>query len=346
MIYLFIKLLSSLALPFYFCKWQISGKEKIPGGPVIFVANHRNAFLDAVLIACSSSKNPWFITRADVFRKPFVKKMLSVLQMVPVYRFRDGFGSMKQNGEVISSCVAKLNSGQSILIFPEGNHGTRHHIRPLQKGFARIAFSETLSVKPLIVPVGIYFESLSGFRSRVLISFGDPVDASVYKTDSQLLPELSQRLQSLTLHIDHDRYDEILTRLQKKRIISDDLTEQLGMDQRMVQNLTNSNHSVLSNQDEESKNNKDHIFRRLTKNYIKANLFPASMVIHRFILSKIEDPQFKGSVKFSAGMFLVPVFLMMQSLILYFISGNPLISIAYFISVPLSVKMVSKNRLN
>jgi len=345
MMYAFLKYWSRLALPFWFCRWRVTGADKIPDGAVIFVANHRNAFLDAVLIACSSAKNPWFVTRADVFKKPLVAKLLKAMRMLPVYRFRDGFGSMKQNGDVISACVSLLNCGQSMLIFPEGNHGTRHHIRPLQKGVARIAYSGQLSAKPLIVPVGLYFESLSGFRSRVLVSFGDPVDASLYKTDSQLLSELSQRLQGLTLHINHDRYDEKLASLQKNRIISDDLPEQLRMDQRMLQNLMDANHLVQSKSTVESNPQKDHLFQRLMKSYVKLNLYPASLVIHHFILSKIEDPQFKGSVKFSAGMFLVPVFLIMQTAVLFLLTNDVLISLLYLISVPAAVRLICQTDL-
>ena len=335
MIYLFIKLLSSLALPFYFCKWQISGKEKIPGGPVIFVANHRNAFLDAVLIACSSSKNPWFITRADVFRKPFVKKMLSVLQMVPVYRFRDGFGSMKQNGEVISSCVSKMNSNHSILIFPEGNHGTAHRLRPLQKGVARIALSDDLTIEPFIVPVGLYYESLSDFRSRVLVNFGEPFKADGMN-DVQLLREMHDRMKHLILHIDEERYDDQMDVLRSGRNLKKDMYEQLKTDQ---------NYVMISNKGVQQPAKTTGSSPGLIEGYVRLNLFPSSFIIHHFILPGIKDPQFRGSVKFAVGMFLVPLMLMLQGSMLYMLSGQLWVSLLYLVSVLLTVKFRCRTEL-
>src|SRR6186997_2189494 len=62
-----VKHICTFSLKFYFRKWQVSGLENLPAGPVIFVPNHRNAFLDAVIVACSSEKNPWFMTRAQSF---------------------------------------------------------------------------------------------------------------------------------------------------------------------------------------------------------------------------------------------------------------------------------------
>jgi 1-acyl-sn-glycerol-3-phosphate acyltransferase len=67
--YFLLKQYCRLALYFFYRKWQVQGKENIPLGPVIFVANHQNAFLDAVLVSCSTQRNPWFLTRASVFGK-------------------------------------------------------------------------------------------------------------------------------------------------------------------------------------------------------------------------------------------------------------------------------------
>jgi 1-acyl-sn-glycerol-3-phosphate acyltransferase len=63
-----MKAYSTAAAHMYFRKWQINNVSAVPAtGPVIFVPNHQNAFIDAVLVICSTPRNPWSIARADVF---------------------------------------------------------------------------------------------------------------------------------------------------------------------------------------------------------------------------------------------------------------------------------------
>jgi 1-acyl-sn-glycerol-3-phosphate acyltransferase len=173
-IYRFMKNYCTSVLWFYFKKWQVRNVAPVPNGPVIFVSNHQNAFLDAIILGCSSHRNPWFLTRANVFQKDLVKKIFNIFKMTPVYRFRDGFSTLRKNDEVIENCVQLLSKGEAILIFGEGNHDEHWRLRTLQKGFARIAIAAeeknnwTLGVK--IVPVGIQYDAHKKFRSRVLIS--------------------------------------------------------------------------------------------------------------------------------------------------------------------------------
>jgi 1-acyl-sn-glycerol-3-phosphate acyltransferase len=337
-IYSFLKWYSRQVLPFYFSRWQVEGREKVPSGALIFASNHRNAFLDAVLIACSTPQNPWFVTRADVFRKPIVRKMLSLLRMLPVYRFRDGFTSMKQNRQVIESCAEKLNSGDSILIFPEGNHGPWHRLRPLQKGIARIALYDDLNHSAIIVPTGIFYESLSGFRSRVLVKFGDPLLVNeVMKSKppgvepmEHLLRSLRTAMEPLALHISEDRYEEKLRYLKHHRIFSEDMNIQMANDDKVIK----SENLIL----ERKVDSKESGYNKFVNYFLKLNLYPSSFIIHRLILSNIADPQFKGSVKFAVGMFLVPLMWILQMLIIYLLSGSWLLAAFYLLSLIFSLK--------
>jgi 1-acyl-sn-glycerol-3-phosphate acyltransferase len=82
----------------YFKKLKYQGKEKIPkNAGIIYAVNHQNAFLDPIVIAGRTRQPTNFLTRADIFKKPFVAKILSQLYMLPIYRQRDGANAVKMN---------------------------------------------------------------------------------------------------------------------------------------------------------------------------------------------------------------------------------------------------------
>jgi 1-acyl-sn-glycerol-3-phosphate acyltransferase len=70
-----------------------------------------------------------------VFKKPLVAKILDSLQMLPVYRIRDGWGNLTNNTAVFERCSKLLKTGECIVIFPEGNHNLKRTVRPLSKRF-------------------------------------------------------------------------------------------------------------------------------------------------------------------------------------------------------------------
>lgn len=339
-LYRFLKRYCRLMLHQYFSKYQIQGSENVPDGPVVFAANHSNAFLDAVLVACSSHRNPWFVTRSDVFKRGGVRRWLFRLRMFPVYRFRDGYTGMKRNDEFLNFCVDKLKDQEAILIFAEGNHGTQHRVRPLQRGVARIALSEELKVPPVIVPVGLYFESIQSFRTRVLVNFGTPIktrmDDGTRIAEEKLLTEIRMQLESLILHVGSDHHDRALQYLNRNRVPMDDMTAQLHSDRTIC-------FQYQSTFPVESKGASSLIRGALIPEwYTKINLFVASWVIHRKILSRIPDPQFTGSVKFSTGMVLTPVTWGLQGMVIYLLSGSLTLMLLYLFSLPLALNSIHR----
>ncbi len=340
-----LKKYTTVALKFYFKRWQVREVVPIPKGPVIFVSNHQNAFLDAVLIVCSSYRNPWFLTRANVFTNSFAKKVLTWMQMSPVYRFRDGFSTLRKNDEVIDNCVQLLSQQKSIAIFGEGNHNDQWYLRPLQKGFARIALSAEeknnweLNLK--IVPVGIQYESHTDFRSRVLVSFGSPISVkenynsalSAQENLELLIQKTSEGIKSLILHIDHDHYLPKFNYWRKHREIKTDLIDQLKSDQKLVDDYVHSD-SIATTKEE-----KKQFLWNPIRVYESINHFPSRIIVRWVLQNKVKDPQFIGSIKFAMGMFLVPLFYFIQTGLCFAVSQSWPISLAYFVSLPLSVML-------
>ena len=202
-VYHLLQFYVKLALHFYYKRYRRRQEIKISKGPVIFVSNHQNAFLDALILSCATNRNPYFLARASVFKKSWAASLLSVIRIIPIYRISDGFTNVKKNDQIIDRCVKLLSSGGSLLIFPEGNHDNRYHLRTLQKGAARIAFEtekrNEFKLNLKIVPVGIQHEDYHKIGSSVLVSFGFPKAMRDYEVQDQADPATA--LQNLTADI-------------------------------------------------------------------------------------------------------------------------------------------------
>lgn len=338
--YIALKQYCRIALWFYYRKWQLNILSPISKGPVIFVANHQNAFLDAILVSCSTSRNPWFLTRANVFEKSWARVLLSWLKMTPVYRFRDGFSTLRKNDLVIDTCVDLLNKGESILIFAEGNHDDQWSLRSFQKGFARIATAaaeKNINVK--IVPIGLQYDYPSA--SRVLVSFGQSIsvnDLTTKQLDGKeqidlLIEKTSESIKLLMLHIDPIDYENRKVHFLQNRVLKSDLKEQLEVDQKLLSGMDGST-LIISNQSL-SKENSMQWWNPLYIYFYLNHLLPITIINH-VIKTKVNDKQFIDSLKFSLGMVLIPIFYLVQTAIVYLFSKSPLASIIYFVSLPIS----------
>lgn len=329
------------SLWFFFRKWQVQGAQHIPkNAAIIFVVNHQNAFQDAILVACSTSYEPWFLTRAGVFNNKITRAIFHAFHMMPVYRFRDGVKGLRNNDVTIRQCVDLLKERKSILVFGEGDQSMRYLLRTMQKGFARIALAvqqESDWKLPLyIVPVGVQYDHYYNFRSRVLINYGKaiPIDASFQPLPERefydrLLEETKKELLPLMLHIESENYEAIEKYLRASRT-KKDLVEQLKHDQMVVAEWnTSSPKDILPKP-------KNYFLLLLTMplhlyTWVN-NVIP--YVLIEWLLKKYVTPEFKGSLKVGFGMVIVPVFYLIQSMIVQIIFSDWRITVTYLLTLP------------
>ena len=62
---------------------QVSGKENIPVGPKIIVANHPNA-TDGLMLPSVFPEKLHFMIQASVFETPFIGRLLAYAEQIPV----------------------------------------------------------------------------------------------------------------------------------------------------------------------------------------------------------------------------------------------------------------------
>ncbi|UXP34119.1 lysophospholipid acyltransferase family protein [Reichenbachiella agarivorans] len=168
------------ALHFYYKKIKVVGYENVPKGvPVIFGANHQNALVDPLLMTTHVYQMTHYLVRADVFKNPFVKRFLNSLNLMPVYRARDGVNSVKENQRIFQACFDAFKAKESLMLFPEGTHDSRYVVKPMKKGIARIALGGLAQADAptelYIVPIGLTYSGQSQFRSSVVLHYGDPI---------------------------------------------------------------------------------------------------------------------------------------------------------------------------
>jgi 1-acyl-sn-glycerol-3-phosphate acyltransferase len=324
-----LKLYVYIASYLYFRKLRVVGKKNIPAkGPIIFAINHQNALLDALLLSVVAWRSPHFLTRADVFNKGFVIKFLRGLKMLPIYRIRDGYDSIKKNEETFNAANEILQNGGVVGIFPEGSHSLKYQVRPLKKGVARIAFmaeeSANFNLNTQIIPIGIQYENHFLPEGRTLITFGKPIKVKdfneAYRADKNkgidlLIAEIHKGLKSLVLNIEGPDYEKTLAEFKALRVFKSNLTEQLKSDQ----NLVNAIESGEPFTEVSSKSNI--LFRSLR--YLwdiawKILAFIPRKFMDMLVKKTVRDPHFNATMRFGYSIFAYPIFF----LLIYFLIAS------------------------
>lgn len=293
----------------YYGRITVSGKGNIPKDkPVMFLPNHQNALLDVLLVGVDCNRKPWFLTRSDVFKNLILKKFFNYLQMIPIYRIRDGRQSLKNNGQVFVQCAELLEGSEAILMFPEANHNLKRRVRPLSKGFTRILFG-TLNKAPeldiQLVPVGLNYKDAEGFPDRMAINFGKPIGVQklydkndVHASTLVVKNAISDALKTLTTHIeDDDNYEKITTRINALEI------DYLNVP-KVTKAIEELDLDALITQKKPRKNIFQASFKLLG---VLLNL-PVILGWRIFLKPKVWEPEFTGTLRFAYSLLVFPIY--------------------------------------
>lgn len=326
----FLRVCVKWGLSVYFSRIEVSGTNHIPSNtPLVIIANHQNALLDPLLITTMTGLKPYFLARADLFKKPLIATLLSVIQLIPVFRIRDGLSSISGNQESFSKCEELLAKNQSILIFPEGNHSLRRNVRHLSKGFTRIAFGamDKHPTLPLsILPIGISYEAHQEIGAAVRIEIGKPISVSYYSNDSRGLTEAAyQALKELTVHIPENGYEETLNTLKASHI---PLTSP-----EKVRGFLSGQHLIYSQKRESS--------HRLKIRWLALILHWPLWLLWKTVKRNIKDPVFYGTIKFVIGLVGCPIYYIFIVLMGWFL-GYGVCGLFFILAAFFSLVMYTK----
>jgi len=208
-------------------KITVIGRENIKKNEAVLITpNHQNSMMDAMAILFTTPRpHPYFVARADIFKKKFVSRVLHSLKMLPIYRIRDGKENLKNNELITQKTIKVLEAGVPFTIYPEGNHDGHRRFRGAKKGVVRTAFAALESFpegKQLyIVPTGIeYNTSYEKAMQDIVVFYGKPICVndflSLYLEDKaraerQLQLKIQERMSDQMINIQsleyYDLYD-------------------------------------------------------------------------------------------------------------------------------------------
>lgn len=238
----------------FYRKVIVIGKENInPGHHIIFAPNHQNALMDALAVLFTNEGHNVFLARADIFKKKILASILYFLKILPVYRMRDGFSSLKGNDEIFIKTIDVIKNKNGLVILPEGNHEGFRRLRQLKKGICRVAFQSddatgnTLNIK--IIPVGLEYSHYIRYRQVLTVVYGKPIEVSefheLYKASperalNELKNKLYEGIKDVMVHIepeeDYEAIDELRSIVNGK--YSDDIkTPKIFRDRELIEKL-------------------------------------------------------------------------------------------------------------
>jgi 1-acyl-sn-glycerol-3-phosphate acyltransferase len=168
---------------------RVVGKERIPPGVCLFVANHTSS-ADAPAVVGAIPRRIAILLKESLFRYPIVGQAFRLARFIPVNR-RERDAAV----ESLEKAIAELGAGQSFLIYPEGTRSPDGRLQEFKKGAVVVAIKAGVPIVPMACSGAhrvMEKRSLVIHPGEILVEFLEPIDASAYTFEQRDV--LNQRL--------------------------------------------------------------------------------------------------------------------------------------------------------
>ena len=163
-------------------KVRVVGKEKIPSGVCLFVANHTSS-ADAPAVVGAIPRRIAVLIKQSLFNWPIVGQAFQSVNFIPVER-----GSRDAAIASVDRAVEAMKAGQSFLIYPEGTRSPDGRLQEFKKGAAALAIKAGALVVPMACSGAhkvMAKRSLITRAGEILVEFLEPIDASKYSWEER-----------------------------------------------------------------------------------------------------------------------------------------------------------------
>lgn len=143
------------------CPITVVGQEHIPENQaVLFVSNHQGEF-DIPLLMGTIPGRVGFIAKKELAAVPLMGWWMTAVGCVFINR-EDRRASL----EAVKMSVAKLQSGHSLVVFPEGTRSDRADMAEFKKGSLNIALRAGVPIVPVAIKDTFRIKNKAQFNIR------------------------------------------------------------------------------------------------------------------------------------------------------------------------------------
>jgi glycerol-3-phosphate O-acyltransferase / dihydroxyacetone phosphate acyltransferase len=122
----------------WFRSLQREGHEPGPGA-TLFVLNHPNGLVDALVPAALLDPTPRFLGKSTLWQILILKPLLAIFDPIPVHRKKDGDVGPEATARTFAAVHEAFARAETVAMFPEGISHAMRDLAPLKTGAARIA---------------------------------------------------------------------------------------------------------------------------------------------------------------------------------------------------------------
>jgi 1-acyl-sn-glycerol-3-phosphate acyltransferase len=161
---------------------RIAGRQRIPAGACLFVANHTSS-ADAPAVVGAIPRRVAILLKESLFKWPIAGQAFTLAGFIPVNR-----GERDSAIASVEKATASLRRGQSFLIYPEGTRSPDGRLQDFKKGAVVMAIKAGVPIAPVACSGAhrvMRKRSLKIYPGEILVEFLDPIDSSKYSFDER-----------------------------------------------------------------------------------------------------------------------------------------------------------------